>query len=86
MSKRRIHPITSAKRATQKTRKTHFVRILFLIYPSPIQTVTVGSGVSPESTAYSGSRACATEVAITAGREFHPAPKDKNDLIKIEYI
>jgi hypothetical protein len=43
-------------------------------HPSPIQTFTVGFGVSPNPphTAGHGLRL----IAITAGREFHPAPKD----------
>ncbi len=45
-------------------------------HPSPIQTVTVGSGFSPDQPRYVrtwfAGLACA---GLTAGREFRPAPK-----------
>jgi hypothetical protein len=47
--------------------------------PSPIRTITVGSGLAPESAARSGAArglgATQHSWRHTAGREFHPAPK-----------
>ena len=40
--------------------------------PSPIQTLTVGPGISPGQSSLGG------VAGYTAGREFHPAPKDSH--------
>lgn len=42
---------------------------------SPIQTVTVGSGISPDQSLFEGL------AGFTAGREFHPALKISSIII-----
>jgi len=46
---------------------------------SPIQTVTVGSGISPDQSLFEGL------AGFTAGREFHPAPKIVHHQLHIQF-
>src|SRR5690606_25850913 len=55
-----------------------------LCWPSPIRTVTVGPGVAPDPPAPQAERGSRARRGLrrhlTAGREFHPAPKATSQL------
>ena len=65
----------------KSTAATGDTRIPF--HPSPIQTLTVGPGVSPDPPQNAG-HGLEEIPSITAGREFHPAPKDVDQLIQLD--